>query len=201
MSLSGAFITGNGETTTPTKTGLARSIPSLSPMSNHSAHVQQLVVQAMAYLESNRDVARRCLRDAATLLGEERRAISAAEAPRIHPILRPGGLAGWQAHRALEYIESNLGSKMTIRDMADSVGLSVSHFSRGFRRSLGSPPMTYVTARRVEHAKAMMASTRLRLADIALASGFTDQSHLTRFFRRLVGSSPARWRRALIHTG
>jgi len=61
--------------------------------------------------------------------------------------------------------------------------------------------MTYVTARRVEHAKAMMASTRLRLADIALASGFTDQSHLTRFFRRLVGSSPARWRRALIHTG
>ena len=198
MSLSGTFVAGNVETRTGTQSGLAHSIPSRGRIANHSADVEKLLVQAMACLESNRDVAWRCLQEAAMLLGEERGAMG-AEAPRLHSILSPGGLTGWQIHRTVAYIESNLGSKMSIRELAACVGLSKSYFSRSFRRSLGSSPMAYVTRRRVEHAKAMMTSTRLELADIALASGFTDQSHLTRFFGRLVGSSPARWRRALVH--
>src|ERR1700678_1376858 len=89
--------------------------------------------------------------------------------PPSQGILRLGGLAPWQANRALEYIEGNLGSKMTSREIADRVALSTSHFSRGFKQSLGCSPMTYVTVRRVEHAKLMMTSTRERLAAIALA--------------------------------
>jgi AraC family transcriptional regulator len=58
--------------------------------------------------------------------------------------------------------------------------------------------MAYVAARRVERAKLMMTSTRERLTDIALACGFSDQSHLTRSFRRVVGMSPGRWRRTSI---
>jgi AraC-like DNA-binding protein len=86
---------------------------------------------------------------------------------------------------------------MRICEMADLVVLSKSHFSRAFKHSLGSSPMAYVTLRRVERAKSMMASTGERLTDIALACGFADQSHLTRCFRRVVGASPARWRRSL----
>ena len=105
-----------------------------------------------------------------------------------------------QAHRALGYIERNLGPKMRLRDIADCVALSESHFSRAIRRRLGSSSMAYVGARRVERAKLMVASTRRKLTDIALACGFLDQSHLTKSFRRVVGMSPGVWRRTSINS-
>jgi AraC-like DNA-binding protein len=113
---------------------------------------------------------------------------------------RPGGLAAWQANRALKFIEGNLGSKMAIREIADYVALSSSHFSRAFKRSLGSSPNAYVTERRVERALRMMASTQKSLTEIALACGFSDQPHFTRSFRRVVGMSPGVWRRTSINS-
>ena len=118
--------------------------------------------------------------------------------PPLDGILRPGGLAVWQANRALKYIEGNLGSKVAIREIADCVALSKSHFSRAFKRSLGSAPMAYVATRRVERARLMLTSTQKSLTEIALACGFSDQPHFNRLFRRLVGMSPGRWRRSSI---
>jgi AraC-like DNA-binding protein len=169
----------------------SRPNPSVAPT---SAQVGHLVKLAMACFESNPDAASRCLRDASTLLGGETEVIG-NKAPPLQSILRPAGLAAWKAKRALEYIEDNLGSKMAVRDMADFVTLSPSHFSRAFKQSLGSSPMAYVAARRLERAKLMVTSTRERLMNIALTCGFSDQSHLTRSFRRMVGMSPGRWRR------
>jgi transcriptional regulator GlxA family with amidase domain len=105
-------------------------------------------------------------------------------------IARPGGLAAWQANRALKFIEGSLGSKMAIREIADYVALSSSHLSRAFKRSLGSSPNAYVTERRIERALRMMASTQKSLTEIALACSFSDQPHCTRSFRRVVGMSP-----------
>jgi|GEM_PF-4157538 len=105
-----------------------------------------------------------------------------------------------RAHRALEYIERNFGSKMRLREIADCVPLIESHFSRAFRRSLGPSPMAYIGARREERAKLMVASTRRKLTDIVLACGFSDQSHLTKSFRRAVGMSPGVWRRTSINS-
>src|SRR6202453_242035 len=118
-----------------------------------------------------------------------------SNAPPLHGILRPGGLTAWQARRAVEDIENHLGLKIQVRNMGDLVTLSLSHFSRAFKQSLGSSPMAYVAARRVERAKLMMTSTRERLTHIALACGFADQSHLNRCFCRVVGTSPGLWRR------
>ncbi|HTB67096.1 MAG TPA: AraC family transcriptional regulator, partial [Steroidobacteraceae bacterium] len=106
-----------------------------------------------------------------------------------------GVLAAWQAKRAVQYIEEHLDSKLDLEQIAAVVGLSQSHFSRAFKRSVGSSPMAYVTARRVERAKSLMISSADGLLDVALACGFADQSHLTRYFRRVVGMSPGRWRR------
>jgi AraC family transcriptional regulator len=159
-----------------------------------SARVGHLVMRALQCFESDREVAWRCLRDASTLLGAESEA-TGIEVPRLQSMLRPGGLAAWQASRALEYIEDNFGSKMAVREMAACVALSKSHFSRAFRHSLGCSPMAYVAALRVERAKLMMTSTEERLTDIALACGFADQSHFNRYFRRVVGTSPGHWRR------
>jgi AraC-like DNA-binding protein len=166
-------------------------------LSSTSVRVGHLVTRAMALFESNREVSWRCLRDASTLLGGESEAIGIIASPP-QSILRPGSLTAWQARRAVEYIEDHLGLKIGLRDMADLVALSPSHFSRAFKQSLGSSPMAYVAARRVERAKLMMTSTRERLTHIALACGFADQSHFTRSFRRVFGMSPARWRRTSV---
>jgi AraC family transcriptional regulator len=173
--------------------------PNQSPISvaPASAGVGHLLMRAITLFESNREVAWRCLTDASALLGRQSEAIGTSTSPS-QGILRLGGLAPWQANRALEYIEGNLGSKMKIREIADRVALSTSHFSRAFKQSLGCSPMTYVAVRRVERAKLMMTSTRERLAAIALACGFADQAHFSRQFRRVVGISPALWRRISI---
>jgi len=172
------------------------SRPNPSPRSAAAASVRigHLVTRAMTLFESNREVAWRCLRDASTLLGRESEAIGTNARPS-QSIRGSGGLAAWQTKLVLEYIEGNLGSKLTIHEIADGVALSKSHFSRAFKQSLGCSPMTYVGMRRVERAKLMMISTRERLALIALACGFADQSHFNRRFRRSVGMSPSLWRR------
>src|SRR5882724_11753445 len=125
---------------------------------------------------------------------------SVVNAPVLQSTLRPGGLAAWQAKRTVAYIEANLGSKMAIREIADLLALSESHFSRAFKQCLGSSPMAYVRLRRVERAKLMMTSTSERLTDIALACGFVDQAHLSKYFRRVVGMTPGLWRRMSEYT-
>jgi len=165
--------------------------------STHPAvEVSHLVRRAMSFFESDRAAAWRCLNDASNLLGRESsepriELRAAADAPRRC------GLPKWRAKRALAYIEANLGSKIAIGEVADIVALSKSHFSRAFKQSLGSSPMTYIATRRVERAKVMMTSSREQLSDIALACGFADQSHLNRYFRRVVGTSPGLWRRSV----
>jgi AraC family transcriptional regulator len=164
--------------------------------STHPAtEVSHLVRRAMRFFETDRAVAWRCLNEASNLLGRESEpSIGLRVAPDVP---RRGGLPKWRAKRALAYIEANLGSKIAIGAVADFVALSKSHFARAFKQSLGSSPMSYVATRRVERAKLMMTSSRERLSDIALACGFADQSHLNRYFRRIVGISPGIWRRSV----
>jgi len=165
--------------------------------------VGHLVRRAMNFLESDRDAAWRCLQDASLLLESDSQE-AANNASAIPSGFHAGGLARWQAKRALAYIEANLGSRIETRELAGLVSFSKGHFSRAFKRSLGLPPMAYVASRRVERAKRMMTTTREQLTEIALACGFADQSHLNRSFRRVVGMSPGLWRRTApetLHTG
>ena len=171
-----------------------RPIPPLRSVASASARIGNLVRRAMTFFDSNREAAWSCLRDASMLLGSETEE-SDINSPAFQCAFRTGGLAVWQAKRTVAYIEANLGSKLAIREMADLVALSKCHFSRAFKQTLGTSPMAYVAVRRVERAKLLMASTGQRLTEIALACGFADQSHLNRYFRRIVGVSPGLWRR------
>lgn len=173
--------------------------PTPSSVAPASVQVTHLVAQAMTFFESNPSVAWECLRDASSLLGIETEAIG-ANAPPSQGILRRRGLTVCQVNRVLEYIEGHLGSKITIREIAEWLALSKSCFSRAFKRSLGCSPITYVTMRRVERAKLMMASTRETQASIALECGFADQAHFSRRFRQIVGVNPVLWRRRLIRS-
>lgn len=116
----------------------------------------------------------------------------------MRPVLRPvrRGLAPWQERRAKEMIAANLGG-VPLKELARECRLSMSHFSRAFRRSVGMAPHRWLMKRRIEVAKEMLREGRMSLTDVAAACGFCDQSHLTRVFKRMVGVSPRAWRRAL----
>ena len=116
----------------------------------------------------------------------------------MRPVSRvaPGRLAPWQERRAKEIISANLGG-VPLADVARECRLSTSHFQRAFRRTVGMPAHKWLLSRRIKLAKEKLRDGRSSLSDVALACGFSDQSHLTRIFTRLVGISPGAWRRVL----
>jgi AraC-like DNA-binding protein len=107
-----------------------------------------------------------------------------------------GGLATWQERRAIAFMDERLDQSFPVSAVAEACGLSVNHFSRAFRRSMGKPPHRWLLDRRIERARELLRDTTLSLADIALACGFAEQSHFTRVFTRTVGMPPGAWRRA-----
>ena len=107
-----------------------------------------------------------------------------------------GGLPPVVTQRICEYIESHLEQKIGLEGLAAMAGLSTHHFARAFNQSMGIPPHSYLLSRRLERAERMLRETQLPLSEIAVATGFSDQSHLARHFRRRTGMSPrlARWK-------
>jgi AraC family transcriptional regulator len=97
--------------------------------------------------------------------------------------------------RVLEYVEEHLTEDISVADLADSACLSIFHFTRAFAATMGLPPHRYVSQRRLESAKAMIASGHASLAEIAFDCRFTSQSSFGRAFRRATGVTPAEYRR------
>ena len=112
-----------------------------------------------------------------------------------------GQLAKWQAQRVHAYVETHLDARLKVSEIARSVHLSSSHFSRAFKRTFGMTVHAWVMRRRIEMAQGMMVSTPHTLSEIALRCGLSDQSHLTRWFRRVVGVTPGSWRRERCEPG
>ena len=91
----------------------------------------------------------------------------------------------------------NLERNIRLSDMARECGLSVSHFTRTFRKSFGMSPCRWLLERRIDRSKELLVTSDLPIADIAIRSGYSDQTAFTRAFGRVVGDSPGRWRRAV----
>lgn len=106
-----------------------------------------------------------------------------------------GGLAPWQERIAKELIADNLHKELSLAEIAQACKLSPAHFSRAFKVSTSMTPHAWLQSRRVESAKALLDRHQLSLAEIALACGFADQSHFTRVFSSLTGTTPGNWRR------
>jgi AraC family transcriptional regulator len=105
------------------------------------------------------------------------------------------GLVPWQLRLAESYIEENFRRDISLAELADLTQLSQSRFARGFRISTGVPPYSWALRRRIEAAEHLLASTDNPVSEIAVQVGFADQSHLTKAFRRALGTTPAAWRR------
>ena len=112
-----------------------------------------------------------------------------APAPQVRGGLPPGAI-----RRVNDYVETHLSESVDLAELAGVAGLSVFHFARQFKQSAGVTPHHYLVQKRVERAQEMLASTNLSLSEIALATGFADQSHFARHFRQMLGITPGQFR-------
>jgi AraC family transcriptional regulator len=110
-----------------------------------------------------------------------------------------GGLTAQQVRKATEFLDAHLDGDIDLQSIAKTCELSVSHFARAFRQTLGKPPYRWLIGRRIDKARDLMTNSRLPLAEIALRCGFTDQSGLNRSFKRIHGVAPGTWRRTAIN--
>jgi AraC-like DNA-binding protein len=95
--------------------------------------------------------------------------------------------------RTREFLDEHFGRVVASEELEALAGLDRYAIARHFRTRLGTSPYRYLTMRRLEHARSLMLAGHT-LADAALASGFADQSHLTRQFKKAYGLPPGRWR-------
>ena len=111
----------------------------------------------------------------------------------LRPRIR-GGLPPRAMRRVREYVEAHLEETISIQALADTAGLSMYHFARAFKQSEGITPHDYLVQCRVRRAQELLAGTDLPLSEIALAAGFSDQSHCARRFREQMGVTPSDYR-------
>jgi AraC-like DNA-binding protein len=104
--------------------------------------------------------------------------------------VRDAGLAS----RLRDLLDARVPAGVTLDEAARVLGAHPTHLVRAFTRELGLPPHRYLTGRRVDLARRLLLDGRPP-AEVATAAGFYDQAHLTRHFRRLLGTSPARFAR------
>ncbi len=109
---------------------------------------------------------------------------------------RAGGrLTQAQMNKLISRIDKLGDYRLTVAEMAETVGLSESWFSNVFKQTTGKTPLQWQLGKRTDHAKKLLLESGLAVADIAAQLGFSDQAHLTKVFRQIVGATPAAWRR------
>lgn len=112
---------------------------------------------------------------------------------RTQPTAR-GGLPGYRLRRVRDYVASNLDKDLRLADLAALSGTSPHYFAELFRQSTGTSPHRFVLGRRIDRAKELLRNQTLSVLDVAVQTGFTSQSHFTKVFRRIAGSTPSRYR-------
>lgn len=94
--------------------------------------------------------------------------------------------------RAMECLRERMGEAITLDEIARDAGLDKFHLCRAFRAQIGMPPHAYLTHLRIVRAKELLKSG-VRASEVAPRVGLYDQSQLNRHFRRIVGTTPARY--------
>ncbi|ADJ65991.1 helix-turn-helix transcriptional regulator [Herbaspirillum seropedicae] len=113
------------------------------------------------------------------------------------PTLRTAPLSRLHEERAKMMLLEKVKGNVSIPEIARECNMSASYFLRAFKASTGHTPHQWLMVQRVEMAQQYLRSTQLTLAEIALACDFYDQSHFSRVFSQVVGSTPGAWRRRL----
>lgn len=105
-----------------------------------------------------------------------------------------GGLSPKMATRVCDYIQANYHRQIYLTELAGLAQLSEYHFCRMFKESQAQTPQDYLLAVRIEQVKRRIRTNQDNLTAIALQCGFSHQSHMGRYFKKLVGISPRQYR-------
>ncbi|MEH1772979.1 AraC family transcriptional regulator [Nostoc sp.] len=100
------------------------------------------------------------------------------------------GLSQAILKQVTEYIHEHLHQDLKLADLSAIAQLSPYHFLRLFKQRMGITPHQYILQRRIEKVKHLLKHSNLSIAEIAMQTGFCDQSHLTRCFKHIVGITP-----------
>ncbi len=114
---------------------------------------------------------------------------------RIDSNAARGGLAPRQMRRAEEFLLAHLNEEISLAAVARECQLSVSHFVRAFKRSMGQPPYRWLLEQRLKLAKELLKFSTMPMVEIAARCGFTDQAAFIRAFKRTFEVTPGEWRR------
>ena len=108
-----------------------------------------------------------------------------------------GAIPDWsdRIKGAIAYIDRHYAEKLTLHRLAESAGLSQPVFSRLFKRTTQTTPIQYITENRLNHARRLLADTDKTLANIAVETGFYDEAHFVRTFKKSRGLTPGDYRR------
>ncbi len=112
-------------------------------------------------------------------------------------ICRPSRLASRRGSRVSSAVQRGFTTGVSLSAMADDVGVHPSHLCRAFHRFRGRSIGDYVVGLRMQLACRRVVETDWPLADVAAEAGFSDQSHMTRTFKRLLGIAPGAYRRTV----
>ncbi len=99
--------------------------------------------------------------------------------------------------RAVEYVHANMGSRITLNDMARAANMSTSHFARVFKKEAGLTPVEYLNDVRMERVRKLLRAGGRSITDIALACGFGSPAYLSERFQRKYGLTPSEYRDSL----
>jgi AraC family transcriptional regulator len=104
-----------------------------------------------------------------------------------------GKLNSFQLRSVVDFVQSHLEENVSLDILAEQARVSPFHFARQFRATVGVPPHQFVLRQRIQKSIRLMKTGGLPLAQIAVEAGFHDQSHFTRSFRKVLGTTPARY--------
>jgi len=109
---------------------------------------------------------------------------------------RRAALSRQQLRTVVDFIDSHCLEPIRLTDLAGQVGLSESYFSHAFKAATGMPPHRWHMQARIRRVQEMLAARQASLTEVAAAAGFSDQAHLSRMFKSVVGVTPSAWMRA-----
>ncbi len=107
------------------------------------------------------------------------------------------GLTPAQLSRVKHLVYGRIDQEISLQDLAHAAGLSTSYFNQMFRKTTGQAAHQFVLQARVDHAKDLLRSRRLRVIDVAISCGFQTSQHFARVFRSICRVTPTEYRRAL----
>ena len=98
-------------------------------------------------------------------------------------------------HVSVNYIQKNFERDISLKDIAQYVFLSSSYFTRAFKEEIGISPINYLLKVRVERAKELLKDTGMKISDIALSVGFSNQQRFNDIFKKYAGATPLQYRK------